>query len=242
MKKTDIVGIIGGMGSHASLAIFQTIIEKCPAHTDQEFIEVILHNNSKIPDRTEAILNNGESPVRELVRSVRMLHAQQANYIIMACVTAYHYYDQLKQSVPEANIINLLDIVTQNLKNEHPATIKIGVIASTGVVRSGLWNDQLAMVGMEPVYLSNGQQERYFTDAIYGPQGIKRGYRKEPREKLLQAGERLMEHGAQVILSSCSELPLVLSDADFDVPFVDAFDVLTDHIIGSCYHQEPVLK
>jgi aspartate racemase len=241
MKNRDIVGIVGGMGSHAAASLFQAMVNKCPARDDREFLEIIVHNNSRIPDRTDAILNFGESPFSELMRSVRMLHAQRANYIIMACVTAHYYFDQLKRSLPEANIVNLLDVVVHYIKMNCSTVRSVGIIASTGVVRSGLWKSKLETAGIELIYLDAAEQEFYFTDAIYGDEGIKRGYIKEPRKKLLQAGEKLVTRGAQAILASCSELPLVLSQQDFDIPFIDAFDVLTDYVIGRCYQEHGVL-
>jgi aspartate racemase len=235
MRKKDILGIVGGMGSHAAVSLFQSIVNKCPAKTDRDFIEILVHNNSNIPDRTEAILRNGDSPLPEIMRSVQLLHSQGASSIVMACFTAHYYCEQIKKNFPEANLINLIEVVSNHIKENLPHVNKVGVIASTGAVQSNIWKENLAEAGVQAVYLSDEEQEAYFTEAIYGERGIKRGCLREPKEMLLKAGNRLIEQGAQAILSSCSELPLVLSKKDFDVDFIDSFDILTNHIIDSYY-------
>ena len=79
MKK---LGIIGGMGSVAASYIFNRIIELAPAQTDQEYIEIFIHNNTAIPDRTQGILLDGESPLPELKRSISLLNDMNVDYII----------------------------------------------------------------------------------------------------------------------------------------------------------------
>ncbi len=47
MKSNDKkLGIMGGMGSHASVFLYSSIINKSPATKDNEFIEIIIHKFS----------------------------------------------------------------------------------------------------------------------------------------------------------------------------------------------------
>ena len=49
------IGILGGMGPEATLDLYSNIIRLTPAKRDQDHIQVLIHSNPKIPDRTEAI-------------------------------------------------------------------------------------------------------------------------------------------------------------------------------------------
>lgn len=70
-------------------------------------------------------------------------------------------------------------------------------------------------------------------EAIYGPHGIKAGnLGEEPHRLLLEAARRLIEGGAEAIVAGCTEVPLVLSQKDFDdVLFVDPMYFLADALI-----------
>ena len=64
------IGILGGMGPEATADLFYRIIRATPVEKDQDHIHVIIDSNSKVPDRTPAILGTGPSPVSILVEVV----------------------------------------------------------------------------------------------------------------------------------------------------------------------------
>lgn len=68
-KRRKVVGILGGMGPEATCMLFQYIIARTPARCDQEHLRLIIDNDPSVPDRTEALLGHGESPLPWLVRS-----------------------------------------------------------------------------------------------------------------------------------------------------------------------------
>jgi aspartate racemase len=67
------IGMIGGMGPLATVHLFERIVLRTKAEKDQDHIRIIIDNNTNIQDRTKAILGYGESPVKELVGSAKML-------------------------------------------------------------------------------------------------------------------------------------------------------------------------
>ena len=60
MKKT--LGIIGGMGPLATCDLMEKIIALTKAGKDQDNIHIVVDCNTNIPDRTAAIVGQGESP------------------------------------------------------------------------------------------------------------------------------------------------------------------------------------
>lgn len=64
MKKT--IGIIGGMGPMATCDLMKKIFEVSDADCDQNYVHVCVDCNTNIPDRTKAILENGEDPIPEM--------------------------------------------------------------------------------------------------------------------------------------------------------------------------------
>src|SRR4051812_41760806 len=95
MKNKKKLGIIGGMGSRAGSIFFQKIIDYSPADTDQEFLEIIFHNNSVIPDRTRAIIYNEVSPLNDILKSIDLFNQNKVEVIALGCITSYYYYNQI---------------------------------------------------------------------------------------------------------------------------------------------------
>jgi len=55
------IGILGGMGPEATADLFYRIVRATPVERDQDHPRTIVYSNSKVPDRTPAILGKGES-------------------------------------------------------------------------------------------------------------------------------------------------------------------------------------
>ena len=72
-NKQKTIGIIGGMGPMATADLFLKLIQMTDAARDAEHIHIIVDNNPKTPDRTDAILRGTESPLPYLVQSANRL-------------------------------------------------------------------------------------------------------------------------------------------------------------------------
>ena len=59
--KERVIGILGGMGPEATAELFSRIIKDTPAQKDQDHLRIIIDNNPKIPDRSEAIVKRARS-------------------------------------------------------------------------------------------------------------------------------------------------------------------------------------
>lgn len=222
------------MGSVAAVYFFRRLVELTPAQTDQEYIETFIHNNTSIPDRTQGILYGGISPLPELKRSVAILNGMGADYIVFACMTSHYFISEL-QKTSNAVIIDGVAETATYIKNNLPRVRKAGVLASTGAVKTCVFQKALTRVGIEPVVLKDEDQERYFMQPIYEPWGIKVGnIGARPRKRFERGAQILVENGADAVIAGCSELPLVLSQERMSFPLVDTIDVLLQVAINHC--------
>ena len=96
-----VIGILGGMGPEATLNCFAKIIQNTPVSSDQEHLRVVISNNPKVPDRTSAILEGGPSPLPVLIEGCWSLKRAGADFVIIPCVTAHYFLDELQEEVVE---------------------------------------------------------------------------------------------------------------------------------------------
>ena len=61
------------MGPEAGAYFFERIVRETAAGRDQDHPPVIVYSLPQVPDRTEAILRGGPSPVPALLRGLRAL-------------------------------------------------------------------------------------------------------------------------------------------------------------------------
>ena len=222
------IGIIGGMGSLATAALFQKVLEHSGALRDAEYPRVFIDNNTTIPDRTDALIGRGPSPAPALVRSASGLVSFGAQILGMPCNTAHAFLPDIR-SVVDVPFIDMVEETASMIASEYAAT-RVGVLCTSGTRASGLYDVALAARGLTTINVDDLQQDLVMR-AIYGAGGIKSGYTTMPREILTRACASLNEQGAEIIVLACTELPLALSQSSSHVPLVDTTDVLAKALI-----------
>ncbi|MBW2076607.1 MAG: amino acid racemase [Deltaproteobacteria bacterium] len=235
--KEGIIGILGGMGPEATLYLFQEIIKHTGAKRDQDHFRILIDNNPKIPDRTPAILGGGETPLPMMIETAKNLEKAGADFITIPCVSAHYFIKELRRAI-SIPVISIIDEVAAEIQRSLPEINRIGLIATTGTIRSGLFQERLSEVGVEVLVPSEETQEKLVMSAIYGESGIKAGFvSSENKEKVLKASNEMLERGAEGIIGGCTEVPLVLQQNDIEVPFFDSLDILALAAIRRARHR-----
>ena len=224
-----IIGIIGGMGPEATADLYLKIIKNTKAKKDQDHFRVIIDSNVKIPDRTQAILHNGEDPTPYLIQTAKNLDKLSVDVACIPCITAHYFYEAVQESV-SFKIINIIEEVVEYIKKYYPNIRKVGILSTTGTIKTELFNQYLKDYTI--VYPTTEIQEKNVMKAIYGEKGIKSGGEPEYARKLLvEAGEKVISRGAEVIIAGCTEIGLVLDKDSFDVETLDLLEIASTILI-----------
>jgi aspartate racemase len=224
-RKLKTIGVLGGMGPEAGALFVERLVRETAAARDQDHPPVVLYSLPQIPDRTPAILGRGPSPVPAILRALRVLEKAGADVAIMACVSAHYFLPRIAPRSP-LPLLSLIDETLASVRKMRPAPETVGLIATTGTVRSGLFSLPFEAAGLKVVVPSDRDQERLMA-AIYGPRGIKAGGAADgpARQVLLEVAAALVAGGARAILAGCTEVPLALRPADLPVPLIDPLTI-----------------
>ncbi len=234
MKKT--IGILGGMGPEATAYFFSLIIKDTAAARDQDHIPVIIYNLPQVPERTAALLGKGPSPVPLLRKGIRRLGHAGADFIVIPCITAHAFLPEIK-TVGRVPILSLLDEARRFARKSIPGLRRVGLVASTGTLRSGLFHKAFATAGVEIISPTDKEQAKIM-EAVFGGRGIKAGFTKgRPRQIILDAARQLIRRGAQAIIAGCTEIPLVLRDEDIPVPLIEPMRIAARAAIVKAGHK-----
>ncbi|MBW1960147.1 MAG: amino acid racemase [Deltaproteobacteria bacterium] len=230
MRKEKVIGVLGGMGPEATLTLFKNIIRNTPASTDQEHIRIIIDNNPKIPDRTAAIIGDGEDPVPMLTQSACTLENAGADFIVIPCISAHYFLEALRREL-KIPILSVFDEVAGRVKNEHPEIKTLGLMATSGTIQGGLFQKRLEKEDIRTLVPGQHDQQQVMS-AIYQIKSSVGKHRNECREKLLRVANGLIEKGAQGIIAGCTEIPLELTQQDITVPLFDPLMILAQTAIA----------
>jgi aspartate racemase len=231
-EKEKIVGILGGMGPEATADFFSKVITLTPARKEQEHLRIIIDNNPKIPVRTDAILNKGESPVPLLIKTAKNLEKAGADFIVIPCNTAHYYYEDLVKEI-SVPVLHIIREVVHAVQSSLPRCQKVGLLATSGTVASRLYQTEFQKVGVN-VIAPDPENQTKVMEAIHQ---IKSGRSKErARETMLAIGNGLIARGkAQAIVLGCTDIPLVIRKGDFSVPVFDSNWVLAEATVKFAY-------
>ena len=207
------VGVVGGVGPAATVDFLAKLVKNTPAGKDQDHIKVVVEQNPQIPDRTAHLVGEGADPTVSLYSTCKRLEAADAALIAIPCNTAHAFVERIQPylSIP---IISMLETTAEHLREHLAPSAKVGLLATTGTVRSGLYAEALARVGLD-LLVPDADQQAQVMSAIYGPSGVKAGFTSGPCASQVQAAlAHLVDRGAQAVILGCTELPLVLAASE----------------------------
>ena len=219
-----IIGIIGGMGPMATCDLMKKIILHTDAESDQEHLHILVDCNTNIPDRTAAIIDNGESPLPEMIKSALRLQAMGAQALVVACNTAHFFLEDLQKSI-SIPIISILNETAVHL--HHKGFRSVAVLGTYGTICSGVYGNALTSMDISCTY-PNNEDQQFIMSLIYDY--VKAGKMAES-SLFLEQLKKMSVQGAQAFVLGCTELPMVFQDGDFGIKFIDSLDVMAKRAV-----------
>ncbi len=217
------IGIIGGMGPLATADLYRRIILRTKALKDQDHIHVLIDSNTNIPDRTKAIIANGEDPTIELIKSAKMLEQGGADFLVMPCNTAHYFIDTIKKSVC-IPFVNMIEETVKYTYDKYGKDTVVGIMATDGTIKSEIYESYYNKLGIKTIIPEKTQEKlmKFIYDII------KSGNYEEGTTLLFECVEELKENGAQCFLLGCTELSSAQYLYNIEGSFINPIEVLTE--------------
>jgi aspartate racemase len=231
------LGVVGGVGPAATVDFLQKVVRSTPARRDQDHMRLLVEQNPQIPDRTEHLVGEGPDPTLALYATCKKLQAGEADLIAIPCNTAHAFVEEIQTHL-DIPIMNMLTVTVSHVRDAFPELQKVGLLATTGTVASGVYRRTLEDHGLHEVVPQPALQSRVM-NAIYGPKGVKAGFTGgEALEDIRAAIDDLVTQGVEVIILGCTELPIlfpepqVRSSSGVAVTLVDPTDILARRCVA----------
>ena len=204
----------------ATADLFYKIIANTDASCDAGHIRILIDNNPKIPDRTQAVLAGSDAPLRFIVDAAQRLTRIGADLLLLPCNTSHAYYRQLCDAVG-APVINMVEETAA--QSAALGLHRVGLLATKGTLYAKLYEKALAAYDIEAVLPTvRGQAE--VMSLIYN--GVKAGADAYNTSAICGELHRMVRRGAATFILGCTELPLAFERYHIAYPCIDPALVL----------------
>lgn len=207
MSRYRTIGVIGGMGPAATADFLARLVAGVPAAHDNDHPRVLVDSNPHVPDRNAAALKGADSPGPALAEMALRLANNGAEVLAMPCNAAHGWAD----AITAAPFVSMIDAAVAEAMAHNPR--RIGVLGVGATLALDLYGKA------SPVPVLAGDL------AVVQPavNAIKAGDRSASvRTALANAAQALALAGADVVIAACTEVPLLLTQADVAVPLIDS--------------------
>ena len=198
------IGILGGMGTQASLDFCNKLAMLNRGKIDQKYPLFILYNKSNIPGRPEN-LHKYNKVLKSLSTGCLLLQKSKCKFIVIPCNTAHYWYDDLQRKT-KIPIINMPKEVYLHAKKNCKKNSKIGILATEATLKTGVYN-KFFDKNFELINPKKSLQIRSVNKSI---KYVKMGKIKNAEKAIKPAVNYLIKRKCKKIILGCTELPIAI--------------------------------
>jgi len=230
------VGVLGGMGPEATIDFMAEVLQLTDADMDQGHIHLIVDQNPKVPNRQQAIRSGNDDVGPVLAAMAGRLERAGADFLVMPCNSAHVFEESIREAT-SLPFISIVDVCVCSLGQACPDGGRIGLMATDGLVETGLYQRALEKAGFDAVLPNVREQARLMT-LIHR---VKGGDKQPDVARGMQELARvLVERGADAVLAACTEIPLVLTAEQLAVPLVSSTEALARRTVALARRERPL--
>jgi aspartate racemase len=225
------IGIIGGIGPESTLDYYREIISAFKAsHGNLEYPEIVIYslNLSEILPLVNE--KNWSRLAEVLLKKIDALHLAGAQFAAIASNTPHIIFQDLQSRSP----IPLISIVEATCaKAKQMGLQHAGLMGTKFVMESNSYQKLFHPEGISIVLPSEEEQQfihrKLFTEIELGI------FKDATRDALLAIVQRMFEaESIDSLILGCTELPLILTDSAFGIPFLNTTAIHCERIVSYC--------
>ncbi len=160
------IGIVGGMGSRASVAFQSRLLDAANVQLDAHYPMLAVVSRPDIPSRTKYLAGEGPSPVPAVVEAIAALARAGARFCALPCNTLHLLIDEVRAHAA-LPVIDMVEAVERQIAAACGAGQVLRVLGTGPTIRGG--------GGRPPLY-----------DAIFQRRGVRVEYLSDADERTLR--------------------------------------------------------
>lgn len=211
------IGILGGMSPESTIEYYEHITRTYTERFgDYGYPEIIIYSVSFQPYADWPKENRWDLVAQGLSEAAQRLEAAGADFIIIATNTMHLVVDQVQSSI-YVPILSLLDAVGKAVLARGMTTV--GLLGTQFTMEKHFYHEALARKGI--TVLVPDADDRQYVNAVIYDELVAGRIRDESRAGFVAIINRVAARGAEGVILGCTEIPLLVSEADAGMPLFD---------------------
>ena len=220
MKDNFVIGVLGGMGTYATIQLFKQYAQVFPAEKEWDRPRIVIDNRCTMPSRVLAYLHHEkeEELIEQMSDSMQHLVDAGASHIILACNTSHLFLPRIYERVPEleSRVIHIIRTCVDHIKKDGQKQVYL--LGSEGTIDSRIYQDALAAEGIECLVPAPGE----YADLRTCIEAVKQDkYTDEAKRLFLELVNRY-----DACILGCTELPILYEKYAGEITCARIYDPL----------------
>lgn len=228
------IGILGGLGPESTSDYYKKIISSFNyKYQGLTYPEIFIYS-ANINELMEFVKKSAWDSMTEwLLEKIRKLHNAGADFAAIASNTPHIVFNEVKAQSP----LHLISIVEETSKEAKKRKLKtIGLLGTKLTMDSDFYTKPFTSKDMSVIVPVDEEKElihhRLFSEIELGI------FKDTTRNELLNIVKRMVdENKIDSLILGCTELPLILTKDEFDIPFLNTTAIHCESIVNYCINR-----
>jgi len=215
------IGMIGGTGWPSTLEYYRIINQETNKRLGglnsariflSSFNYAEIDKLNKVEDHTGVY--------KLVLDAAQKLKTVSVDCIVLCANTLHQYVDDLEKET-DLKIVHIADATAKEIRTK--GLTKIGLLGTRFTMEMDFYTKRLSNSGIESLVPEKPERE-FIHNAIMN-ELLKEKFNEETKEKLLNIINDLEQKGAEGIVLGCTEIPLLIKQADTHLPVFNTLEI-----------------
>lgn len=229
------IGIIGGIGPESTVDYYKQIITAFNTkYSELAYPEIIVYSVNMNELMAFIAAESWDKLSVWLLEKISSLQRAGAEFAAIASNTPHIVFDEVKSKSP----IPLLSIIEETCKKTHEMGLRnIGLMGTKLTMEAEFYKKPFISKGISIIVPTEREQQiihhKLFSEIELGI------IKDSTREELLLITKRMVEENRiDSLILGCTELPLILTESRYGIPFLNTSAIHCESIIRYCIDRE----
>lgn len=226
MKK---IGLVGGIGPASTIAYYKGLISRCLNNKNINHYPEIIIDSVNMNNHDKAIAEHDYNTLSNyIIKSLNNLKHAGAEIAAITANTEHIVWDRICNDLP-LQTISPIDSVQNEIKNKNYSRILI--LGTKWTMANGLFEKPIKSIGKDPITPTIKDQNT-IGNLIYP--NLENGIivPNDKKQMIEIIHKYYLKYNIDSILLGCTELPLMLSENDVDIPIINSLELHMDDIFS----------
>ena len=215
------IGLIGGTGWPSTLEYYRIINEEANKRLGGLNAARCILYSFNYADIDECNKREDHEKVYEyILDAATRLKNAGADFIVLCANTMHQYVERLDDEI-KLPIVHIADATSAEIKKQGLSTI--GLLGTKFTMEMDFYTKRLSEQGIASIV--PGADERLFIHDTIMNELLKEIFKLESKKKFLDIINDLEQKGAQGIVLGCTEIPLLIKQADTHLPVFNTLNL-----------------